>query len=623
MLKASLRFPLRTGLLATWLLATGALTTGLLTGLLVLFPVSDSFAKSPDGAEGQGATKSSADGLGLGSYLAGRIARGQNDTAEASEFYRQALARDPSNEALLEQAMLMHSTEGRIEEAIRLAKQLVEKNNTHRMAKLVLALADAKAGKFPQASENFAGSAVGVMGELTSALSRAWMMAAQGEHKAAIDLLDGLKQAEWAQFYIRYHKALIQDVAGKKQDARAGFERLFRSEAKSLRVALAYAQHTSAAGDQKLARSIMDEHVKKNGGAPHPMARAVVERLKGGDKIELLVETPIDGLAEVYYGLGEALTTEASMASVGAVYLQMSLHLKPQSPFALAALASYYETIRKYEQAIQAYDRIPPGSALQSAIDIRKALNLNQLERVDDAKKLLDTVAAQDPTDLKPIDALGTILRGHKRFDEAAELYTKAINIIGPKPEKKHWTYFYARGTCYERLKKWPLAEADLQKAMQLAPDQPQVLNYLGYSWVDQNKNLKQGLALIEKAVNLKPDDGYIVDSLGWAHYRLGNYKDAARYLERAVELRPEDPVLNDHLGDAFWRVGRETEARFQWEQALTLKPEPEDADKIKRKIEKGLEIAPVGRGVEKAKQVVRDTTKRRTENKVGRPVLQ
>ena len=138
---------------------------------------------------------------------------------------------------------------------------------------------------------------------------------------------------------------------------------------------------------------------------------------------------------------------------------------------------------------------------------------------------------------------------------EAVDYYTRAIALID-KPEKKHWIYYYSRGTCYERLKKWPTAEADLQKALQLSPDQPLVLNYLGYSWIDQNRNLKQGLALIEKAVQLKPDDGYIVDSLGWAHYRLGNYKEAVKHLERAVELRPEDPVLNDHLGDAYWRVG-------------------------------------------------------------------
>ncbi len=600
------------------------LSAGLLAAVLMASVVHVGYARSPGQQDGN-ASQIDTSQLGLGSYLAGRIARGQHDMAEASDFYRRALERDPGNEALIEQALMMQSAEGRFDTAIALAKQLAEKQPSHRMAKLVLALSEAKAGQFGPAKENFSGAAVGVMGDLTSALAQAWTMVGQGDAQGAIDLLDRLKQAEWAQFFIRYHKALIQDAAGKTQDARTSFERIFRTDSKSLRVALAYAQHASAAGDQKLARSIMDDHVKKNGGTVHPMARLVIDRLKGNDPLERLIEKPVDGLAEVFYGLGEALTTEATMASVGAIYLQMSLYLKPATPFPLAALANFYETIRKYDEAIAAYDTIPAGSPLQSDIDIRKALNLNQLERIDEAKTLLDSVAKRNPGDLKPLDALGTIMRGHKRFDEAVEIYNKAIAIIGSKPDKKYWTYYFARGTSLERLKRWPQAEADLQKAMQLAPDQPQILNYLGYSWVDQNKNLKQGLALIEKAVNLKPDDGYIVDSLGWAHYRLGNYKDAARYLERAVELRPEDPVLNDHLGDAFWRVGREVEARYQWEQALTLKPEPEDEDKIKRKLDKGLDVQPAARVTQKAKEAQRtDAPRKRTDNKTGtRPIVQ
>jgi Flp pilus assembly protein TadD len=156
-------------------------------------------------------------------------------------------------------------------------------------------------------------------------------------------------------------------------------------------------------------------------------------------------------------------------------------------------------------------------------------------------------------------------------------------------------------------VKKWPLAEADLQESLKLFPDQPLALNYLGYSWVDQNHNLKKGMALIERAVTLKPDDGYIVDSLGWAHYKLGNYKEAVRFLEHAVELKPEDPVLNDHLGDALWRVGREREARFQWDQALTLEPEPDDVEKIKKKIAEGLPPNIQGHG---NRQVQRNETK-------------
>jgi Flp pilus assembly protein TadD len=232
----------------------------------------------------------------------------------------------------------------------------------------------------------------------------------------------------------------------------------------------------------------------------------------------------------------------------------------------------------------------------------------------------MEQVADRDPQDLKPLDALGAIMRGHKRYDEAIGYYTKAIGII-KKPEPRHWSYFYARGTSYERVHKWPQAEADLQQALKLSPDEAMILNYLGYSWVDQNKNLKAGMALIEKAVKLKPDDGYIVDSLGWAHYRTGNFKEAVKWLERSVELRPDDPILNDHLGDALWRVGREREAAFQWYQALTLKPEPEDAEKIQKKLTSGLPALVKAAAPRRTQQVLRsDQPKKRAETRTQPP---
>ena len=181
------------------------------------------------------------------------------------------------------------------------------------------------------------------------------------------------------------------------------------------------------------------------------------------------------------------------------------------------------------------------------------------------------------------------MLRGHERYAEAIAYYDAAIAKI-ERPQPHHWNYFYSRGVCYERTKNWPAAEADLEKALSLNPDQPLVLNYLGYSWVDQKLHLNKAMELIRKAVRLKPDDGYFVDSLGWAYYRLGDYKRAVRYLERSVELRPEDSVINDHLGDAYWRVGRKLEARYQWGQSLDLKPEEKDIERIKRKLVRGLE---------------------------------
>ncbi|HZT46613.1 MAG TPA: tetratricopeptide repeat protein [Hyphomicrobiaceae bacterium] len=523
----------------------------------------------------------------LGSYLAGRIARGLHDTEAAASYYRHALSRDPANEVLLEQSFLMELVEGNWERTEDLARKLAEIEPPRRTAHAFMGLVAFKAQRYAEADEHFKLAAANPIGELTSALARAWLYQAEGKTDEALALLDAPKQPEWAQYYLRFHRALLADQAGRRAEARAAYERIPKNDQRTLRITLAYAQHAAGTGDAKLALSVLKAHRERTKGEGHPLARALQERIEAGEQPAPLVTTPAEGMAEAFYGLGEALTGDGGV-SVGAVYLQFALYLVPDSVFALTALANAYETTKRYEAAIAAYDRIPRGTPLQASIDIRKALNLTQLERVDEAQKLLDELARQYPTDLQPLDALGGIMRGRKRYAEAVDYYTRAIALID-KPEQKHWSYYYYRGTCYERLKKWQLAEADLQQALKLSSDQALVLNYLGYSWVDQNRNLKQGLALIEKAVRQKPDDGYIVDSLGWAHYRMGNYREAVKHLERAVELRPEDPVLNDHLGDAYWRVRREREARFQWEQALTLKPEPEDAEKIKKKLAKGL----------------------------------
>jgi tetratricopeptide (TPR) repeat protein len=551
----------------------------------------------------------------LGSYLAGRLARGEHDTQAAASHYRQALTRDPENEVLIEQSFPMELTEGNWPRTEELARELVRTQPTHRTAHAFMGLVDFKAQRYAAADEHFQAASANPIGELTSTLARAWTYQAQGKTDEALAVLEAPKQPEWAQFYLRYHRALLADQAGRRAEARAAYERMPKNDQRTLRIALAFARHAASAGDAKLALSVLKAHFERTKTEGHPVARALQDQIEAGERLDLLVTTPVEGLAEAFYGLGEALTGEGGVA-VGAVYLQFALYLAPNSPFALAALANAYETTKRYEDAIAAYDRIPRGGPLQSSIDIRKALNLNQLERVDEAQKLLEEIGRDNPRDIRVFDALGGIMRGHKRYAEAVDYYTRAIALID-KPDQKHWSYYYSRGTSYERVKKWPLAEADLQRALQLSGDQALVLNYLGYSWIDQNRNLKQGLALIEKAVRQKPDDGYIVDSLGWAHYRMGNYKEAAKHLERAVELRPEDPVLNDHLGDAYWRVGREREARFQWDQALTLKPEPEDIEKIKKKLQKGLPAPAQARQVKRTKEVQKaEPKKKRTVTK-------
>lgn len=554
----------------------------------------------------------------FGGYLAGRVARGQHDTEAAAHFFKRALSRDPTNEILLEQSLIMDLTEGEIAEAVDLAQRLLATHPTHRVAGLVLGVDAAKRSDYVNASDKFKRAAVSLVGEVTSTLAGAWTRYAEGDVDGALAQLDGLKQADWAQYYLRFHKALISDLAGRNQEAGRLYERAFRSEQRLVRLTLAYAQHAAARGDRKLARSIIAEHTRRTTGNVHPYITALSESLDRNDKVPLLVTNPSEGLAEVFFGLGEALSSEGGIG-FGTVYLQLALHLEPSSPFALAALASVYETTKRYESAIRTYERIPEGTPIQNSIRVRKALLLNQLDRLDESRALLERMADEDETDIRALDALGNIMRSRKRYDEAITYYDRVMDRIGT-PQKQHWALFFARGTAYERSKNWPKAESDLQRALKLSPDQPSVLNYLGYSWVDQNKNLKQGMEHIRKAVRLRPDDGHIVDSLGWAHYRLGNYRDAVRYLERAVELMPQDPILNDHLGDAYWRVGRRKEARYQWGQVLTLNPEPEDVDKIRSKLAEGLPARAQARAPKRPNQAARSDVqrKKRTENQVS-----
>lgn len=522
----------------------------------------------------------------LGNYLSGRVASSNHDTLAAAEFYSKALADDPDNEIILEQTFLLETAAARWDRATALAKDLVAVEPAHRIAQFLLGIDAFKHGNYKKADEHFAAARQGPIADLTSTLARAWVQEAEGRHNDAFDTLDTLSNADWAQYYQRYHRALIADVAGRHQLARQSYVQAFKRNPTTLRVADAFARHAVNANDPKLAAATIKTHMAK--AAPHPLSEALLAEIESGKTPPLLAADPTEGLAEVFYGIGDALAGEGGL-DMGIIFLQYAIHLKPDFPLAHVALAEAYETAKKYDAEIEALDRIPESSPLWVNVQIQKAFALNSMEKVDEAKALLEKLVARDPKDMRPLDALGNILRSHERYEEARKYYSGAIALID-KPTKENWALYYSRGVCNERLKDWPAAEADFKQALELNSEESLILNYLGYSWVDQGLNLKQAMEYIRQAVKLKPDDGYYVDSLGWAYYRLGNMPAAVEHLERAVELRPDDPIINDHLGDAYWRVGRTLEAKYQWSQALSLKPEADQVTTLKKKMASGLE---------------------------------
>jgi tetratricopeptide (TPR) repeat protein len=520
-----------------------------------------------------------------GNYLAARFAGSSRDMAAAAAYYRAALRADPRNEDLIERTFLVVLANGAVEEAMPLAERLSTIDRNQRVARLALAVRALKRGQNAQARSQLAQSMRGPIADLTATLLSAWATAGTGDVKGAIDSIDRLQGPDWYIVFKDLHAGLILDLAGQRKEAGKRLERAYRLDSNAIRAVDAYARWASRNGDRETAQKVYDafSQVLPN----HPLVDAAVAELKAGKQLNPMIRSTAAGAAEVLFGLGAALGRQGG-EDIGQIYLQLAIYLDPEHPLALLSLADLYENLKQPELAIEAYSHIPANSPLKRNADIQMGLNLESLERTEEAKKQLDQLVEQHPDDLEAIVALGNVLRSRKQWKEAADVYSKAIDHI-KEPTRQHWTLFYFRGICLERTKDWPRAEKDLEKALELFPEQPQVLNYLGYSWVDQGLNLDKALKMIRRAVELRPNDGYIVDSLGWAYFRLGKYDESTSELERAIELKPEDPVINDHLGDSYWKVGRELEARFQWTHARDNKPEPEDLTKIEEKLKSGL----------------------------------
>jgi tetratricopeptide (TPR) repeat protein len=539
----------------------------------------DNSAQSPSKLDMKGLTTS-------GSYLAARHASVERDANSAAAFYRSALRTDPKNNELLDRAFISSLADGDIDEAVKLADRILTLDKANRVARLVVGVRDLKMKKYSTAQANINQSIRGPITDLIATLLSAWASYGAGDSKTAVANIDKLTGPEWYPIFKDLHAGMIFELAGKDKDAGARLERAYKLDDSMLRVSDEYARWMTRNKDAAAATAVYEAFDKKL--PRHPLVLEGLREAKAGKKMPPLVESAQAGAAEALYGIGAQLTRHGG-EDLALVYLQLALYLQPNHPLALLSLADLYESVKKPQMAIKVYERMPASSPLKRNAQIQLATNLDAADRSDEAIKILKEVTAEAPKDIEATMALGNIERGRKKFGDCATTYTAAIDALPAAGDKNSWVTYYYRGICEERSKQWSKAEADMRKALELQPEQPHVLNYLGYSWIDQGINLDEGMKMIKRAVDQRPDDGYIVDSLGWAYYRIGNYEEAVKNLERAIDLKPEDPTINDHLGDAYWRIGRTLEAKFQWAHARDLKPEPEELPKIEAKIENGL----------------------------------
>lgn len=520
-----------------------------------------------------------------GSYLAGRSADLSNDIDSALAYLSHALRFDRGNPILSDRVLTLQLAAGNIEPALDLAEKLIITDNNNPTARIALAASAIKGENYGLARRELENLRESPLTMLTSGLVRAWANQGLGQTDDALTGIDKLIGPGWYEVFKDYHTALIADSAGRMEEAVAAITNSYQVDSAPLGIVEAYARIKARAGDEREAVRALTE--VRAGMASHPIIQELYAEVSAGKTPEPVAANASAGAAQLFYGLGSAVGNEEG-TTLAASYMQLAHHLDPSNHLVTLSLGDIYQRTDQCDKAIDVFERVPESSALFRSATIQIGLCLDNLGKTDDGANRIRGIVESDPSDTEAAIALGSLFRTHDRFAEAGDAYS--IGIEGIEDDAAaDWRIYYFRGIAYERTKRWDEAEVDFKRALEINPNQPQVLNYLGYSWVDMGLNLDEALNMIRTAVDLRPNDGYIIDSLGWAYYRLERFDEAVEQLERAVELRPEDPVINDHLGDAYWQVDRKREAMFQWAHARDLDPEEKDLKKILYKLENGL----------------------------------
>lgn len=520
-----------------------------------------------------------------GSLLAGQAAYERENYAQAAKYYEFARKADPNSPEIALKTLDALIQSGQVADTGPIADQVLSVYPKNVIASFAKAMLSLKAGSY--------GDTVAYMNNVDSfpaasilkPMVQTWAYAGLADLKAMDNALTALESEPGFTAFAQMHRAMI----GSYLD--------LPTAARDLDLALSAAGEAPAS---HLVQFAANAYIR-SGQTPKAvdLMQAALDRAPDDANLQGYITAvragqttrsepnPTQGVAVALQQVAIAISRDrANQLSVQ--LLNWAHFLAPDDYRITQDLMDLLHALERHEEVLKLALKVPPTTPEYWLVAITEAQALNALGRSNEAIQLLSVLDQTREGRTDAISELGILLRQQNRYDEAAVAYTEALARI-ETISARHWLLYYIRGIAYDRAKKWPLAEKDMLRALELSPDHPQVLNYLGYTWVEQGRNLVDAFDMIEKAVEQRPTDGYIVDSLGWAHYMLGNFEEATKHLERAVELRPDDPVINDHLGDAFWQVGREREAKYQWQRALIFDPEPDLRTEIELKLRQGL----------------------------------
>lgn len=531
----------------------------------------------------------------VGAYLSGQVAQFDRDIDRAIAFYQRALELEPENIDAKRRLFSSLIISGDFDRAVTLATELNDDVDVAELSDRTLAIESIRKREYRNTDRFINLEEAHPVDSLVNSLLSAWAKFGEGNGEEALADIEKLTGPIWYTQFKDYNMGIMAAAMGNKELAIERLDALIDNQEAIqitpdtyiegiMSLAILHAQN----GDIDLSLRALEGN--GNIQSAYPPAVALQEKIMAKQDLVFPVTNAQQGAAAALFTIGAALNSDGNEESV-ALYLQFSRALDPENAAALIMLAGVHEQFEQPNKAIEIYRSVPKDSYMYRLSELQLGLNLADIGKAEEAMDHIRSLIEENPTNIRAYVSLGRILSLDKKYQDVVDNFEGAIKALGPIYNRSHWNLFYQLGIAYERLKVWDKAEAAFLRALELSPNQPQVMNYLGYSWIDMNINLERGMELIRAAVDLRPNDGYIVDSLGWAHYRQGQYEAAVRELERAVLLRPSDPTINDHLGDAFWRVGRKTEAYFQWERALATMAEFDESlvPAIEKKLKEGL----------------------------------
>jgi tetratricopeptide (TPR) repeat protein len=524
-----------------------------------------------------------------GRYLAARVAEQDHDYEVGADQLDLALGQAPGDAALRYDAFRLRVYAGRLDAAAQLAPLVLTSKPGDGFANLVLTIQDIKKGDYRAAEQQLGRiSSDNQLGPLRDYVI-VWLKAGQKDYAAARAVLAKLAKGanDRGEAPTTLIDAQIDEMAGDKAAAEAKYRKAVELDPSGMRVVVAAADGLRRLGKADEARAILKAYGDKYADT------VVMDGLVAANAPMPKPPSPASGIAEIMFDIGGILSANPRNQSsdLALIFEQFAVELKPDHDFAWLMIAGLYEQWGNNGKALAALSKIGATSPLYWQARLRMAALDAQDNRFDQAVRKLKVLVSEKPDRIDAALTLADLLRSKERYSDAVSAYDAALSRV-KTVEERHWPVYFGRGIVLERVKQWPRAEADMKKALELSPEQPYVLNYLGYSWIDQGLNLDDGMKMLKRATELRPDDGAITDSVGWAYYRLGQYDKAVEWLERASEQKGDDATIIEHLGDAYWHVGRFREARFQWERALNQKPEKDRIATIREKLANGLTSA-------------------------------